>query len=276
MRLLKLFWQRAVIFGLGVFSVWLIVFVIFEFTDNRLPWILAAGVTYGIAAYVILPWVIRLGVKVLKRNHIPAYTMTGDGLAGDPVNIALIGTMAQLRAAFAALGWVEAEPLSLRSSWRMVRAFVLNQPYPAAPFSTLYLFGRGQDIGFQKAIGNSPRKRHHIRFWGLDPAEAGETLPTASFWVRTEKPPEGAHVAWVGAATKDTGISLTKLSFQITHATDPDSDGERDLVISELQSRKLIGTVQSYDDSNDLPAKRVNHYVFDGDVSVAALLTQSA
>ena len=30
----------------------------------------------------------------------------------------------------------------------MARAFVLNEPYPSAPFSTLYLFGRGQDIGF--------------------------------------------------------------------------------------------------------------------------------
>ncbi len=41
----------------------------------------------------------------------------------------------------------------------MARAFVLNTPYPTAPFSTLYLFGRGQDIGFEKAIGDSPRRR---------------------------------------------------------------------------------------------------------------------
>lgn len=273
MRLLKLFWQRAVILGLGIFSVWLIVFVVFEFTDHRLPWMLAVGVTYAIAAYVILPRVIRFGVKVLKRNHIPAYTTTGDGLAGDPVNIALFGTIAQLRDAFTALGWVEADELGLRSSWRMARSFVLNQPYPSAPFSTLYLFGRGQDIGFQKAIGNSPRKRHHIRFWGLDAAQAEETLRTASFWIRAEKPADGKRVIWVGAATKDTGISLTKLSFQITHATDSDTDAERDLVISELQGRHLIGEVIPYNDSPDLPAKRVNHYVFDGDVSVATLLT---
>jgi hypothetical protein len=45
----------------------------------------------------------------------------------------------------------------------MIVAFVRNSPYPTAPFSTLYLFGRGQDIGFQKAIDDSPRKRHHIR-----------------------------------------------------------------------------------------------------------------
>ncbi|WP_342021788.1 LssY C-terminal domain-containing protein [Methyloceanibacter marginalis] len=37
----------------------------------------------------------------------------------------------------------------------MAKTFVLNQPYPTAPFSTLFLFGRGQDIGFQKAIGDS-------------------------------------------------------------------------------------------------------------------------
>ena len=42
-----------------------------------------------------------------------------------------------------------------------------NSPYPTAPFSTLYLFARGQDVGFQKAIDSSPRKRHHVRFWAL-------------------------------------------------------------------------------------------------------------
>ena len=96
---------------------------------------------------------------------MPRYTITGDGLPGDPVNVTLIGTLQQLRAAFATLGWSEADRLGLASSWRMVRAFVFNAPYETAPFSTLYLFGRGQDIGFQKAIDNSPRKRHHIRFW---------------------------------------------------------------------------------------------------------------
>lgn len=271
MRQLKLFWQRTVIFALGVFSVWLIVFVVFKFTDHRLPWVLAVGVTYGIAAYIILPRVIRFGVKILRRRHVPQYTLTGDGLAGDPVNIALIGTQAQLRAAFAALGWTEADQLGLSSSWRMVRAFLFNKPYPSAPFSTLYLFGRGQDIGFQKAIGNSPRKRHHIRFWGLSLSRAEDTVGTSSFWAKTGRPPEGEPALWVGAATRDTGLALTWLSFQITHATDADTNAERDLVIAELQARQLIGEVTSYNERRELPAKRVNHYVFDGDVSVASL-----
>ena len=45
MRLLNRLVQRLLIFGLGIFCVWLIVFVVFETADRRLPWILAVGVT---------------------------------------------------------------------------------------------------------------------------------------------------------------------------------------------------------------------------------------
>ncbi len=87
----------------------------------------------------------------------------------------------QLASAFKAMGWTQADALGLASSWRMAKAFVLNRPYPAAPFSTLYLFGRGQDVGFQCAIDNSPRKRHHVRFWGcpLDRSEDAIDTPAS-------------------------------------------------------------------------------------------------
>src|SRR6516165_6034487 len=201
MRLLKRLLQRLVIFGLGVFCVWLIVFVVFETADRRLPWILAVAATYGIAAYIVLPRAIRMGLKILQHKRVPSYTITGDGLPGDPVNVALIGTLQQLRAAFAALGWSEADRLSLASSWGMVRAFVLNSPYPSAPFSTLYLFGRGQDIGFQKAIDNSPRKRHDVRFWASSLAYAEANLGKASFWLNKDRPPDAECVHWIGAGT---------------------------------------------------------------------------
>src|SRR3954454_20652108 len=181
MRLLNRLLQRLVIFGLGAFSVWLIVFVVFDTADRKLPWILAVGFTYAIAAYLILPWIIRMGLKLLHRKRVPSFTTTGDGLPGDPVNVALVRTLPQLRAAFAALGWSEADRLGLASSWGMIRSFVLNSPYPTAPFSTLYLFGRGQDIGFQKAIDNSPRKRHHVRFWALSLTRAQATWGAGVF-----------------------------------------------------------------------------------------------
>ena len=268
MRLLKHLLQRLLIFGLGIVSVWLIVFV-FELADRRLPWVLALSLAYGIGAYVILPHAIRMGLKILKRKHIPSFTITADGLPGDPVNLALIGTLHQLRTAFATVGWSEADRLGLSSSWRMIRAFTFNSPYPTAPFSTLYLFGRGQDIGFQKAIDNSPRKRHHIRFWALSLALAEGTVGTARFWLNTERPAENARVLWVGASTKDTGISLTRLTFQITHATDSDTNAERDHIIAELTSKRVIVDVTSYRSGQQL--SHVNHYVTDGEVTLATL-----
>jgi hypothetical protein len=272
MRLLKRLLQRLLVFGLGIFSVWLIVFVIFDFADRRLPWVLALAVTYGIAAYIILPRAVRMGLKVLQRKKVPRYTITGDGLPGDPVNLVLIGTHQQLRAAFATAGWSEADRLGLGSSWRMIRAFVLNSPYPTAPFSTLYLFGRGQDFGFQKAIDDSPRKRHHIRFWASSLARAEATLGTARFWLNTDRPPDNTRVLWVGAGTRDTGFSLTHLTFQVTHATDSDTNAERDYIIAELSKNRVIGDVMQYRSGQKMPIEPINHYVTDGEIALATLV----
>lgn len=276
MRLLKRLLQRLLILGLGVFSVWLIVFVVFRIVDRRLPWVLALGITYGFAAYIILPRAIRLGLKILQREHVPSYTITGDGLPGDPVNVAIVGTLRELRAAFARLGWPEADRLSLASSWGMIRAFVFNSPYPTAPFSTLYLFGRGQDIGFQRTIDNSPRKRHHIRFWALSVTRAQDTWGAAGFWRNTDRPPDSERVIWVGAATRDTGLSLTRFTFQITHATDSDTNAERDYVISELMKGRAIEAVKVYQSGQELPTERVNHYVTDGEITLAKLVVNEA
>jgi len=259
------------VLALGIFAVWFIVFVVFRATDQRLPWILALALTYAVAAYVILPRVVRMSLKILQRKSVPTFTLTGDGFPGDPVNLALVGTFAELRAAFATAGWTEADPLGLKSSWGMVVAFVLNRPYPAAPFSTLYLFGRGQDVGFQKAIDGSPRKRHHIRFWALSAERAEEALNTAAFWLNADRPPLEDIVLWVGAGTRDTGFSLTKFTFQVTHATDSDADAERDFIIGELKRFGAVRDVTWHREGERLNLGRVNHYVADGEVAVARL-----
>ena len=271
MRLLIRFLRRALIFGVGAFSVWLIVFVIYRDADRRLPWFVALSLTYALAAYVVLPRAVRMGLKLLQSQRVPSYTITGDGLPGDPVNLVLVGTLAQLRAAFGAAGWTTADRLGFASSWRMVRAFVFNAPYPAAPFSTLYLFGRGQDIGFQEPIDNSPRKRHHIRFWALALDRSEYDVGTAAFWLNTDRPPDDARVLWVGAGTRDTGFSLTRLTFQITHATDADTNAERDYIVEELRKNSLIGEIALHRCGERLAAKRVNHYVTDGEIAFASL-----
>jgi hypothetical protein len=268
--------RRLLVFGLGVFTVWFLVFVVFRFADHQLNWMLAVALTYGLAAYVILPRVVRVSLKILQRKHVPRYTITGDGLPGDPVNLVLVGTLGQLQAAFALAGWSPADRLGLASSWRMVRAFVLNTPYPTAPFSTLYLFGRGQDIGFQKAIDDSPRKRHHVRFWALSVTRAAATIGTESLWHKTDRPAPHERNFWVGAATKDTGLSFTKLTLQFTHATDADTNAERDFVIAELAIKRVIADATSYKANQRLQVASVNHYVTDGEVTVANLVPGAA
>ena len=78
------------VLGLGILTVWLIVFV-FRFTDRRLPTVLALAVTYGMAAYIVLPRIVRMSLKILLRKRVPRFTTTGDGLPGDPVNLVLSG-----------------------------------------------------------------------------------------------------------------------------------------------------------------------------------------
>ena len=63
-RLLIRFLRRLLIFALGILCIWLIVFV-FRFVDARASWILALAATYGMAAYVILPRAVRMGLKIL-------------------------------------------------------------------------------------------------------------------------------------------------------------------------------------------------------------------
>jgi hypothetical protein len=50
--------------------------------------------------------------------------------------------------------------------------------------------------------------------------------PESAFWLN--RPPDTACVYWVGAGTRDTGFSLTRLTFQVIHATDSDTIAERD------------------------------------------------
>jgi hypothetical protein len=83
---------------------------------------------------------------------------------------------------------------------------------------------------------------------------------TADFWLNTDRAPDDTYVLWVGAGTKDTGLSLTRLTFQITHATDSDTNAERDYIIAELLKNQVISDVHSIQAGQHLPVERVNHY----------------
>jgi hypothetical protein len=62
---------------------------------------------------------------------------------------------------------------------------------------------------------------------------------------------------------------LTQLTFQVTHATDADTNAERDFIIAELRNNRVIG------DASEIQAgqriEHVNHYVTDGEIALANL-----
>ncbi|WP_295805600.1 LssY C-terminal domain-containing protein [uncultured Nitratireductor sp.] len=233
MTRLARWFQRTLIFLIAAATFWFIVTQVFDRFEQRVPVFAALLITYALAAYVILPLIVRASVVLLRRNRIPRVTRSADGLPADPVNLVLIGSLKQLQSAFSAADWNTADPLTLRSAAKMIVCFVLNRSYATAPFSALYLFARKQDIGFQEDMEDSPRKRHHIRFWAAD-ADPESGIGDLSYWTwRRNIDPSRSHI-WVGAGTTDIGFGLKHMTWQVSHRVDRHADFERDYIVAAL------------------------------------------
>ena len=192
--------------------------------------LLLSGGLYGAAAYVAAPefW------RYYSRHHpalaaLPVTTQTGDGTPADPLNFALVGTRREVVHCLVAAGWRPADPLSLKSSLEIVEASVLGKPYETAPVSNLFLWGRPQDLAFEKPVGNNPRQRHHVRFWESAELDAN------------------GRPLWAGAAIFDRAVELSRRTGQVTHQIDGDIDRERETLVRDLtRTNRLLG--QSYVD----------------------------
>ncbi len=180
---------------------------------------LAAGmlVAYAVVAYLLMPllWEIYIA-RHPSFQSLPGITRTHAGIPGDPLNVALIGTEAEVLDVMQAAKWVRARSLGLRSDLTLAEATLLKRPDDDAPVSNLYLFGRQEDLAFEQPVGHDPRKRHHIRFW-RSPLPAADDRPL-----------------WVGSATFDKGVGLSHTTGQITHHIAADIDAERDHVLQTL------------------------------------------
>lgn len=186
----------------------------------------------------------------------PRTTEAKDGRLGDPLNVALVGTESQVVQAMVTAGWVPADPITLRTSVLTAEAVLLNRPYSHAPVSPLFLWGRKQDLAFERSIGRSPRQRHHVRFWRS--AELGiEGVPT-----------------WVGAVSFDRSVGFGHATGEITHHIAPDLDAERDKLMNDLLIAKQLvrvyqvtgigPTLQGRNGENDW-------YYTDGEMNVGIL-----
>lgn len=259
--------QRIFVFCFSIGTLWFIVTQIFDRFEDRMPFFAALILTYLVSAYIFLPQIIRFSTMIVRRRHIPRMTLAMDGLLADPVNIIFTGTAEELCSAFANIGWHQADPLDLKSAWKMIRSVTLNKPYVQAPFSRQYLFGRTQDYGFQQAIGNSPRKRHHIRFWAanIDPETE---LGNVRYWVKKHPVDPTTSTIWVGAGTEDLGLGIKKLTYQISHRTNKEVDTERDYIIESLKQKNKIQNIRHIN-TGDLIAGK---YISDGKIILAKLI----
>jgi hypothetical protein len=184
---------------------------------------LASIILVAVAAYLVIVYLVMPQLDRIKAHRHPDLqvgehlTLTSTGLPGDPLNVALIGSEADVIHALAAGGWRPADPLTFDNSVRIAVDTVFDRPDPDAPVSSLFLYGRKQDLAFEKPVGHNPKARHHVRLWKSPDIQDGRPL-------------------WMGSATHDTRVELSRRTGQVTHHIAADVDAERDMLATELQA----------------------------------------
>jgi hypothetical protein len=199
---------------------------------ERVGWSLVALI---VAWLVISYWLVPDWWKHHESRHReltngPRLTATSQGIPGDPVNLSIVGSEQDLSEGLLKAGWYPADPITLKSSLRIIESTLFHRPYEEAPVSKLFLFGRMEDLAFEKPVGNDARERHHVRFWR---AAAEDPMATQG---------------WLGAVTFDRSVGFSHTTGQITHHIAPDVDLERDGLIGDLQHAGKVREIAWKDD----------------------------
>jgi hypothetical protein len=132
---------------------------------------------------------------------------------GDPLNIAFLGEVNDLYYTFLRAGWDETEVVHSAALWKMLRSTLSGTEYRYSPVSSLYTFGRPQDVALQKAR-TSIDERNHMRLWLTPVRHEGKPL-------------------WIGQISRDIGVHFTRKTVT-THKIDPDVDETRDFLAEDL------------------------------------------
>jgi hypothetical protein len=213
---------------------------IFPYFDRRLPLAFAILATYALGAYVLVPALIRLYRIVRPIDHLPLYCVTPDGFASDPLNIGIIATRRQLIQVMEKADWHMADPYRGRYLMRHFLSIIFGWEYLTAPMSNLYLFGRKQDLAFEIPL-EGVSSRHHVRFWATTYQSKQRVTVRSIQWQHRRSHIQGDdNLLWVGAASRDTGIAPIRHNLQLTHMIDPDTNQERELIVSQLQAKNLV------------------------------------
>jgi hypothetical protein len=212
---------------------------------------------YGLLAYLVLPGFWTHYEHQRGLADMPMVTRTAQGIPGDPMNVGLIGDIGDVVCAMHAAGWHPADRITLKSSIEIIGSVLLDRPYSDAPVSNLYYLGRREDLAYEKPIGTSADRRNHVRYWKV--LESG-----------AEKRP-----VWLGAATQDRGVGISKYTAEVTHHISPDLDAERALLAADLENAGMVEakyqvtgigpTIAGHNGGGDL-------YYTDGEIRVLRLV----
>jgi hypothetical protein len=145
---------------------------------------------------------------------LPRITHTQAGADGDPINMVFAATKEQLLHSFQRAGWLIPDPITPLTSRKIALASLAHTSYPTAPVCPLYVFGRAQDLAFEKPT-NDVQNRGHIRLW-----KTGMLI--------------GEYPIWIGAASYDHGIELSGTTHFPTHHIAPTVDLERNVIGADL------------------------------------------
>ncbi|MGC1530939.1 MAG: LssY C-terminal domain-containing protein [Bradyrhizobium sp.] len=184
--------------------------------------VLSVVLAYLALAYLALPALWNHYEHQRRLADLPMVTRTAQGIPGDPINVGLIGDKLDVLCAMRAAGWYPADPVTLRSSIEIAGSVLLDRPYHDAPVSPLFYLGRHEDFAFEKPVGGSADRRHHVRFWKvLDQGQ--EQRPV-----------------WLGDATFDRGVGVSHYTGAITHHISADIDAERGLLATDLEAAQVV------------------------------------
>jgi hypothetical protein len=165
-----------------------------------------------------------LGIEQLRATleRLPCCVTDADGQrAGDPLNVVIIGEPTDMMNSLSRSGWSFTHRIDLHTIEREIGAVVRGAEYPVAPVSSLYVFGRKQDLALQRAR-RSIAQRNHMRLW----------LAPFRF--------EGQSV-WIGQVSRDIGIKVTPRSPTLTtHIIDPEVDTTREYLLHSMIAQGFV------------------------------------
>lgn len=157
---------------------------------------------------------------VAALEELPCCVVDAKGEnTGDPLNIVIIGEPQELYYAVIRAGWDETEAVTAASGWKTTASFFTGGAYRYSPVSSLYLFGRKQDVALQR-IRENIHERNHFRLWLAPMTLMGQTV-------------------WVGQISRDIGVRFTTKTIT-THKIDPDVDETREFLVENLAYNQVL------------------------------------